>query len=369
MSGPYGEVVTHLCLAISCLHLKTHTHTYSSMDRRFSLPLVSQSPHLNLKLKPSEPYGSKLPIETIIHIPALTVKAHYQSIVGGSYPIPRSPTPRVSIPGTPTHKLSDASFRSASSSPQPHLTSEPQPDVDLPVKKGVLSISAVIASLPEPITLTPSLLEFIEQVARPTIAATVFSSSSSTDSDDQQEEKVEVQTPDSWPISFPVDVTLAFQIQPSTMRLTCQPHSRVECVIQSPDVNFVISFSLFTNQTLESDSNGVSPLGSGTGNRDNQAKILMFNNLYITGCLTTFALQLFSPQVSAIKQPRVAAIEKKEGLSLTLGQALIHFSRKSVMSPSLGNQMGGAKCVDDYVPNSKLQVSGKKFCCIDYELV
>ncbi len=303
------------------------------MERRGSLPslAVASSPQLSglqfsrLRATPSESFNTSV-VESVIFIPALTVKAHYQSIVGRSYS-------NTLVPRSPSH------------SPPTNVTSDL-----LPVKRGVLSISAVIASLPEPIRLSPSLLEFIEQVARPTIAATIVSSSSSSTESDEEADP----TPsnDNWPLSFPVDITLAFQIQPSTMHLTCQPHSLVECVIQSPDVNFVISFSLFTPQHNESDK--TSPVGSGSVLRGNSGKILMFNNLYITGCLTTFALQLFAPPMSGRKSQ--SGLERKEALSLTLGQALIHFSRRSVLSSHLS---ATARSVDDYVPSDKLQVSGE----------
>ena len=148
---------------------------------------------------------------------------------------------------------------SAQSAPTQEATNDTK--LALPVKKGILSVSAVVASLPEDIKLTPSLLEFIERVATPTIVATVVTSSSSSDSKGESggeeggggggDHAPQQQTAESWPISFPVHVTLAFQIQPSTVYLTCRPHSRVECIIQSPDVDFVVSFSLFCPQGLE----------------------------------------------------------------------------------------------------------------------
>lgn len=330
---------------------------------------------------PTDPYLSKgyssksSGVETLILIPALTVKAHYQSIVGRSYsqqqqtiplsPSRLSPAPKVQ---SPTHLIQP-----------PHDCSAPPTGQDdskpaLPVKKGILSVSAVVASLPEDIKLTPSLLEFIERVARPTIAATVVTSSSSGDSDTDTESGGEEgepvsqpqQTADSWPLSFPVHITLAFQIQPSTVYLTCRPHSRVECIIQSPDVNFVVSFSLFCPQQLEGATNstiGGSPPDSislhSSSLHHSKANIVAFNNLYITGCLTTFVLQLYSPQVSTLKQPGETIMEKKEALSLTLGQAFIHLSRKSVLALIPGAGRGGVRSVDDYKPHNKLQVSGE----------
>ena len=324
---------------------------------------------------PSESYTTKAfspkpsSVETLILIPALTVKANYQSIVGRGYSVPPPSSPRRSpalVKNSPTHLLVPAT--PSSQDPSPNGTKSA-----LPVKKGILSVSAVVSSLPEDIKLTPSLLEFIERVARPTIAATVVTSSSSGDSDstdvesggEEGEAVAQQQTADSWPISFPVHVTLAFQIQPSTVYLTCRPHSRVECIIQSPDVNFVISFSLFCPQHLEGAvaTIGGSPPDSTSLHSSSlvpsKDSIVAFNNLYITGCLTTFVLQLYSPQLSTLKHPGDTVVEKKEALSLTLGQAFIHLSRKSVLAATPGAGRGGVRSVDDYKPHTKLQVSGE----------
>ena len=370
-------------MIMKALYKLYHTHTHSDVSgRRFSIPTSDYAgSHSRLTIIPSyDMYSSKLKptnVETVILIPALTVKAHYQSIVGRSYSTHkapptssprRSPGPMATIPAN--HQLL--------SSAQPVSSQEPVDESKpaLPVKKGILSVSAVVASLPEDIKLTPSLLEFIERVARPTIAATVVTSSSSGDSDMESggeeggDHAPQQQTAESWPISFPVHVTLAFQIQPSTVYLTCQPHSRVECIIQSPDVNFIVSFSLFCPQGLEGavTTSGGSPPDSlslhSTSLQQSKANIVVFNNLYVTGCLRTFVLQLYSPQVSTLKQSsREPAVEKKEALSLTLGQAFIHLSRKSVLAlmPGAGRGVvgkGGVRSVDDYKPHNKLQVSG-----------
>ena len=385
---------THHCSNINFyMHCYIHTHALPCSDvsgRRFSIPSSSEhGSHSRLTIIPSyEAYSSKLypskptSIETVILIPALTVKAHYQSIVGRSYSSHnappassprRSPAPMATVP-THHHMLTSAL-------PLPNQEAGGDSEPALPVKKGILSVSAVVASLPEDIKLTPSLLEFIERVATPTIAATVVTSSSSSDSEGESggeegggggDHAPHQQTAESWPISFPVHVTLAFQIQPSTVYLTCRPHSRVECIIQSPDVNFIVSFSLFCPQGLEGamTTSGGSPPDSlsihSASLQHSKANIVAFNNLYITGCLRTFVLQLYSPQVSTLKQTsREPAVEKKEALSLTLGQAFIHLSRKSVLAlmPGAGRGVAGkggvlVRSVDDYKPHNKLQVSG-----------
>lgn len=226
----------------------------------------------------------------------------------------------------------------------------------LPMKKGMLSISVVVASTPEDMTLTPSLLEFIEQVARPTIAATVgtkLDSSSESDSGEDSEveetEKEELKDKADPPaISFPVDVTIAFEMLPSKVCLSCQPHSRVHCVVCSPNVNFVVSFSLFSARKAEGVLESPSP-----------PSVVSFNNLYVTGCLRTFTMQLLSPQASSLKQGSDSApkMYDKEALSLTLGQALAHLSRTSVLAAP--NKTSPTSSITESSSHSKLQVSGK----------
>ena len=297
----------------------------------------------------------------VLLIPALRVQIHYKSIIGQTYSLPSSPsslhllptpsTPPV-LPGMPQVKVTPGTPLSSSS---PSCFPHP-PSLAVPPKKGILSVSFVVASTPEDVTLTPSLLEFVEQVVRPTIAATVTheggsSDSESTDESDQEESELSeakkaVESP---AISFPVDVTIAFHIQPSTVCLSCQPHSRVHCVVQSPDVSFVVSFSLFSPRLMDGEVGGESAVPH---------SVVTFNNLYVTGCLKTFTMQLLSPQVSTLKlkDSDASKMEKREALSLTLGQALIHFSRKSVLSHRSSMH---AASVEDTPTHSKLQVSGE----------
>ncbi len=332
--------------------------------------LMAHSPFLH-------PHGNKPDhkhfVESVLLIPALTVKAHYQSLVGASYSNPIISSTLLSSPlqQSASAPIQLATTTTTNTSPPSHNKHQHQQPLPLPVKRGVLSLSAVVESLPEDIKLTHSLLEFIEQVARPTLAATVVSSSSSTESLSEQEgkpgEKGGASSSSSMhPISFPVDVTLTFHIQPSTVYLTCQPHSKVECIIQSPNVNFVISFSLFSHQILERPPLSLDRPSPTSSTIDPNSRAVFFNNLYITGCLTTFLLQLYSPQVSSLKSG-APTVENKEALSLTLGQALLHFSRKSVLTPlshkgSSVDTHPAATSVDDYDTHSKMQVSGMYVC-------
>ena len=344
-SEPEGFVLPSLDLqfdiTINVDHGKVVLMTEESSSCRLPIFIAHASLLQSARNKPEH----KHMVESVLLIPALTVKAHYQSIVGPSY----SASPSPYHPSSPSRLEVTPSIRPSAA----FIGHEQAQTGSLPVKRGVLSLSTVIESLPEDIKLTPSFLEFIEQVARPTLAATVVSSSSSSESlSDEATDAPETHSSQSSPISFPVDVILTFHIRPSTVYLTCQPHSQVECIIQSPDVNFVISFSLFSHQTLDGHA---AILDSHSGSIISQA--VPFNNLYITGCLTTFLLQLYSPQVASIKGG-LTTRENKEALSLTVGQALLHFSRKSVLGAVVQKGSKLIKSVDDYETHNKMQVSG-----------
>lgn len=319
----------------------------SSPDLLASVPSTMPPPPLQLRRLQGRTRDSGND-RVILLIPALNVQVHYKSIIGQSYQFP-SPSSSILL-STPT-----AATTTPSVAPNIKVTpstpvSATQPE--LPMKRGVLSISVTVASTPEDMTLTPSLLEFVEQVVKPTIAATVDtkpdSSSDSDTGDDSEVEELgeEGQTAkEDSPISFPVNVTITFHMQPSTIRLSCYPHSRVHCIVCSPNVNFVVSFSLFSQQESEGPFPSPNPTSGVT-----------FNDLFVTGCLETFTLQLLSPQVSTLKQHSdTTKMDNKEALSLTLGQALTHLSRKSVLVASTASS---ANSMNESTTHSKLQVSG-----------
>lgn len=265
----------------------------------------------------------------------MNVEVHYKSLVGHSYQFP-SPSATTSV----EHTL-----------PKIEITPGTPGSVVPPTKRGVLAVSVVVKSTPEDMTLNPSLLEFVEQVVRPTIAATSANSKTGSSSEGDSEEESEVEDEgkpeksDTLSISFPVDVTIVFHMQPSRVFFSCQPHSRVHCIVCSPNVDFVVSFSLFSAREVEGQAVSPSQL----------SLVSTFNNLNVTGCLRTFTLQVVSPQVSSLKQPQTDSTKKaadKEALSLTLGQALLHLSRKSVVVMGLKTSPGR----QDHC--STLQVSG-----------
>ena len=317
---------------------------------------------------------------TSIAVPALEVRAHYQAIVGKPYSTtPVSPVKSLSAAHTPrgrspvptgerqdpidtTPPFLSAGDKTASFT----MTDEESARLSgLPVKKGILSIKATVGSVPQDVELNPSLMEFVEQVVRP-VHDSIFRNDrvpSPVDEDEEDGDESVKQSESSSsaatsrPLSFPVDVCITFQMHPSKVYLTCNPHSRVRCMIAIPTISFAASFSLFSRKIYELP--GIIPQADssiyGACVADD---ITMFNNLCVTGCLQTFALVLYTPQVhTSSTKLSSAKIEDKEAFNLLLGQAFIHLSRKSVFTrgPPVGSDV---KSVDDYTLHQKTKVSG-----------
>ena len=301
---------------------------------------------------------------SVLLIPALEFKAHYHSVVGKQPPrVSTSTHGSPAVPRSPFSKEHPDTSGMKGSFPLPTEAAKGTAALkDLPpLKKGMLSLSATVSSLPSNLELTPSIMEFIEQIAKPTIAATSFNSSSNESELEEEEEEEEGGSPlaahhpattETTPISFPVDVIITFNIQPSTVQLSCKPHSRVQCLIQSPNVHVVVSFSLFSQEQLEQSATSDS---ISAHLAELATKTITFNNFHVTACLTTFALQLYSPQAQALREGEESKSENKEALSLTLGHALIHLSRKYVLAQSL--RRSKVTSVDDYAVCNKMQVS------------
>ena len=286
--------------------------------------------------QPRKLQGSLASETVIILIPALNVQVHYKSLVGQSYQFP-SPQSSLGVSASivpPEREL-----------PRVEVSPGTPDSVSPPTKRGMLAVSVVVKSTPEDMTLTPSLLEFVEQVVRPTMAATTNKADSSSDTESGEESDGEGEdTPEQTeapPISFPMDVTIVFHMQPSRICLSCQPHSRVHCIVCSPNVSFVVSFSLFSPR-------------EGAALHHTHHSVVSFNNLYVTGCLETFTLQVLSPQVSSLKQNESDSVKatEKEALSLTLGLAVVHLSRKSVFKDASPGEISSCS-------TNKLQVSGE----------
>ncbi|XP_035682681.1 transmembrane protein KIAA1109-like [Branchiostoma floridae] len=169
---------------------------------------------------------------TIFYLPAVDVKAHYNS-----------KTHRQDSPGAGNSK---------EDVPQQE-TADGKKKVPTGMKRASLYAMLALQSLPQETVVSPCLLDFLEQTldvlpASPTdprLADMTASARTAMDSMfplDLDTSSTSLGTSYGSPYtSFPVDVIVCVRVQPSIIRFNCLPLSRVECLLQVPLLDLVFS--------------------------------------------------------------------------------------------------------------------------------
>ncbi|XP_062852110.1 bridge-like lipid transfer protein family member 1 isoform X3 [Trichomycterus rosablanca] len=236
--------------------------------RKLQPSFTSSSNMLNSKRVPSSLQSKSSDTEnTVFYIPGVDVKLHYNSKIlrtdspntsrGSSLPRTLSkesklygmkdlPSPVAMAPGKTNTLLSPPP------QPPPPLTSaKGKPSVG--VKTAKLYAWVALQTLPEEMVISPCLLDFLEK-ALETIPITPVDRNYTTlsapeedvghfDSVDPLEESQVslVSSSTSSYSSFPVDVVVYVRVQPSQIRFSCLPMSRVECMLKLPSLDLVFS--------------------------------------------------------------------------------------------------------------------------------
>ena len=198
------------------------------------------------------------PEDTKLLLPAVDVRVHYQSNIDSE---------NVAPPGTPgTPELSIDSEQSTIIYPEtpdpggagmessPHLNTTCNRKI---VKKAGLYVWVLFQALPQEMVLKPRLLDFIEQALQPISVpgeeeVTDGGGLASGDDSDTEGEVggSVVSSSMSEYSSFPVDVVVVIRVQPSDIRFSCLPVSRVECMLRLPALDVVFSSNSSPNKSL-----------------------------------------------------------------------------------------------------------------------
>ena len=123
-------------------------------------------------------------------------------------------------------------------------------------KKAACFAWMTLHSIPEETVITPHILDFLEQALEPIQTdppVTLLSPSNETDPND-----ILTSAPAQYAVygSFPVDVIVYLHVQPSVLRFSCLPVSRVECLLQLPSVDLVFSSKRAENDLVFSSKRG-----------------------------------------------------------------------------------------------------------------
>ncbi|XP_051507194.1 transmembrane protein KIAA1109 homolog isoform X2 [Myxocyprinus asiaticus] len=243
---------------------------------RNSKSVDQDSPPKKQKMQPSFPSSTHLPsakrvptslqskssdIETtVFYIPGVDVKLHYNSktLKTESPNASRgSSLPRTLSKESKLFGMRDAPAPPASGLGKTNALLSPPPP-PLPSVKGKPSAGrktaklyawVALQTLPEEMVISPCLLDFLEK-ALETIPITPVDRNYTTLNVPEEDDSVEpleesqvslVSSSTSPYSSFPVDVVVYVRVQPSQIRFSCLPMSRVECMLKLPSLDLVFS--------------------------------------------------------------------------------------------------------------------------------
>lgn len=115
-------------------------------------------------------------------------------------------------------------------------------------KSGSLNASVQVESLSKETIVKPSLLDYLEKAFEPIIMKEAKSdddalhpSNMSMDNESTVGTGSMLSSSGSSLYSFPVDVVVLIRVQPSDIRFSCYPVSKVECLLRIPSLDFAIT--------------------------------------------------------------------------------------------------------------------------------
>ncbi|XP_031758490.1 transmembrane protein KIAA1109-like isoform X2 [Xenopus tropicalis] len=320
--------------------------------------LVGKKVPSSLQTKPSD-------LETtVFYIPGVDVKLHYNSKTL------KTESPNASrgssLPRTLSKESKLYGMKDTATSPLPSSVhsktntllppqSPPMPSAkgkgSSGVKTAKLYAWVALQSLPEEMVISPNLLDFLEK-ALETIPITPVERNYAVSSQDEDIGQFDLQDPleesttslvsssTSPYSSFPVDVVVYVRVQPSQIRFSCLPVSRVECMLKLPSLDLVFSSNRSELETLgpshPSDSSignlsmpsgskpnlnksgmpGTSPgLGSPLGrtrHSSSQSDLTSSSSnssgLSFTACMSDFSLYVFHPYGAGKQKSAVSGL-------------------------------------------------------------
>ncbi|CAL8120556.1 unnamed protein product [Orchesella dallaii] len=393
-----------------------------------SSPISSRKARHNLSsTRIKSPFGVPGAVTdvTTFHIPGLDVKIHYDShtlyddrdslpktdwasgeasVVGNTISTP----PFTSTMGTKacTHERSDSGSSAGGSNGGAggplFLSSSRRSGT----KRASMFAWITLHSVPEETIISPHILDFLEQTLEPIPIPVVSANSngptpsnkppvegSSSDGRPEDEEDAVTST---YYASFPVDVIVYFHMQPSTFRFSCQPVSRVECMLRLPALDIVFSSKRAEEEYEHTGEQTGAPLSIGKGKlhhyhhhhhpsfssssssasfrnkfryspadeRSNDkanlssssgaaATVLptssIIGGLSVTGCLSDFSLYIFHPYGAAKKSDQWSPLsdnERKDSVSMNVEFVKFHLSRSRKVHVTLSGANAASVFMD-----------------------
>ncbi|KAI6661265.1 hypothetical protein LOD99_10086 [Oopsacas minuta] len=139
----------------------------------------------------------------------------------------------------------DKNYVSGSSIGDSTMPASPPCLKSLPARLHAL---VMIRSVPREMRILPTLIEFLDKITQPISnfaqsTSFLLGAGSSVPPSDHQPNILADDTPSSE--FFPIDVLISIQLQPMIVKLSCLPISRVEAILQTPQIDIMSSFTIY----------------------------------------------------------------------------------------------------------------------------
>ncbi|XP_077984720.1 bridge-like lipid transfer protein family member 1 [Glandiceps talaboti] len=343
--------------------------------------------------------GSTLSETTIFLLPALDVKVHYNSKNYTS----DSPLGKVPSYGSQYSSDSDANpvVDTASVDSGSHASTSKK---SATVKRASLYAWMLLQTPPEEIVISPFLLDFLEQCLETIPIQPITSSGKGEGSEsvgnvfgvDLEASATSLVSSSTYDYAtFPVDVVVYLCVQPSLIRFSCLPLSRVECLLKLPTLDLALSSRKAADVALgaSGSESGQSRLRSifrstpgsaarirnmsGSRSRSNTAgsdgstgsTVMLASckegGICFTACLSEFSLFIFHPYGGAhakklgpldlgsiTENPSASSFGRKDSLSLNVEFVRVNLSRsrrgQPISSETLTTAGSNARLHDSY---------------------
>ena len=161
-------------------------------------------------------------------------------------------------------------------------------------KSASVKAFVAIQSLPKEMVVRPSLLDFLEKALEPIIQA--------NDTEDGFSENVSslngtesLVSSGSELYSFPVDVIAFIRIQPSDILFSCQPVSKVECLVKIPSLDFAITNTPSSSNSQTSRKKIPLSKKNSANSKPHDVDSVSDDEFAFTACLSQFVFCIFHP--------------------------------------------------------------------------
>ena len=219
----------------------------------------------------------------------------------------------------------DKNYVSGSSLGELGVVSSPSSLKSLPARLHAL---VMIRSVPREMRVLPTLIEFLDKIAQPISnfaqsTSFLLGAGSNLPPPDHQPNILVDNTPSNE--FFPIDVLISIQLQPMVVKMSCLPISRVEAILQTPQIDIMCSFTIYKQRDYDFESSFSFKL---LRSYLNQQDIL--NLYFMTNFNLTFYLSKLSLSVSSYQQTQEESNQSKtrDALRVQLDRAKFNLFRR-----------------------------------------